>query len=134
MLGAFHQPDYGRPSLMLDLIEEFRPVVVDALMLRLVNRRELAREDFEAGLEEVEAAWAGDEAGRGVSSEGEGIWLSDTGRRVFFRGWGRRLRETLYYPARGQRLTVEEIMEQQVYHFARVLRGEDAEYRAFVPR
>jgi hypothetical protein len=47
MLGVFHTPEYGRPSLMLDLIEEFRPVVVDALALRVVNRREVAAEDFE---------------------------------------------------------------------------------------
>jgi len=135
MMGAFHQPDYGRPSLMLDLIEEFRPVVVDALVLRLFNRRELAKEDFEAGLDEVEAVWAeeGETEAEG-SREAQGIWLSETGRRVFFRAWGRRLREVVYYPPRDQRLTLEEVMEQQAYHFARVVRGEEDRYRAFVPR
>lgn len=135
MMGAFHQADYGRPSLMLDLIEEFRPVVVDALVLRLFNRRELAEEDFEAGLDEVEAVWAGadDRAGEG-EGDGHGIWLAETGRRVFFRAWGRRLREVVYYPPRDQRLTLEEIMEQQAYHFARVLRGQEEAYRPFVPR
>lgn len=135
MMGAFHQPDYGRPSLMLDLIEEFRPVVVDALVLRLFNRRELAKEDFEAGLDEVEAVWAeeGETEAEG-SREAQGIWLSETGRRVFFRAWGRRLREVVYYPPRDQRLTLEEVMEQQAYHFARVVRCEEDRYRAFVPR
>ena len=33
MVGFFHQPAYGRPSLVLDLIEEFRPIV-DSLVLR----------------------------------------------------------------------------------------------------
>lgn len=138
MMGAFHQPDYGRPSLMLDLIEEFRPIVVDALVLRLFNRRELAKEDFEAGLEEVEAVWAEPDADRERGGEGggdaQGIWLGETGRRVFFRAWGRRLRDIVYYPPRGQRLTLEEIMEQQAYHFARVLRGQEEAYCPFVPR
>lgn len=137
MMGAFHQPDYGRPSLMLDLIEEFRPLVVDALVLRLFNRRELAREDFEAGLEEVEAVWADADADGergGDRGDAHGIWLGETGRRVFFRAWGRRLRDIVYYPPRDQRLTLEEIMEQQAYHFARVLRGEEEAYRPFVPR
>lgn len=138
MMGAFHQPDYGRPSLMLDLIEEFRPVAVDALVLRLFNRRELAREDFEAGLDDVEAVWAGEHEKTGEARDNEGsergIWLGESGRRVFFRAWGRRLREVVFYPPREQRLTLEEIMEQQVYHFARVLRGQEAAYRPFVPR
>ena len=56
LLGFFHQPAYGRPSLMLDLLEEFRPFV-DALTLRLINRRQLAVSDFDrhtgATLEEL---------------------------------------------------------------------------------
>ncbi|MBM4094675.1 MAG: CRISPR-associated endonuclease Cas1, partial [Planctomycetes bacterium] len=39
LLGFFHQPAYGRASLMLDLLEEFRPTV-DGLVLRVVNRRQ----------------------------------------------------------------------------------------------
>ncbi|MCY2990757.1 MAG: CRISPR-associated endonuclease Cas1 [Planctomycetota bacterium] len=45
LLGFLHQPLYGRPSLMLDLLEEFRPLV-DGLVLRVVNRRQLGLGDF----------------------------------------------------------------------------------------
>ena len=38
-LGCLHRPEYGRPSLVLDLMEEFRPVLVDSLVLTLVNKR-----------------------------------------------------------------------------------------------
>ena len=41
MVGALHDLDYGRPSLALDLIEEWRPVLVDSVVLRLVNRRQI---------------------------------------------------------------------------------------------
>ncbi|MDI6738918.1 MAG: CRISPR-associated endonuclease Cas1 [Candidatus Edwardsbacteria bacterium] len=46
-VGFLHSLDYGRPSLALDLIEEFRPVIADRLTLELVNREMLAETDFE---------------------------------------------------------------------------------------
>ncbi|MDR7491954.1 MAG: CRISPR-associated endonuclease Cas1 [Armatimonadota bacterium] len=134
MLGAFHTPEYGRPSLVLDLIEEFRPVMVDALVLRLVNRREVTPEDFEQPPEEVEETWAEEEGPDGAPPPPRAVWLGATGRRIFFRAWGRRLHETHYYERRRQTLTMEEILQQQVYHLAQVLRGEEALYRAFVVR
>lgn len=36
-LGCFHALEYDRPSLTLDLMEEFRPLVVDRTMLALVQ-------------------------------------------------------------------------------------------------
>lgn len=45
-IGFFHQVDYGRPSLALDLLEEFRVPAVDRLALNLVNRRTLKEGDF----------------------------------------------------------------------------------------
>jgi CRISPR-associated protein Cas1 len=144
MLGVFHTPEYGRPSLMLDLIEEFRPVVVDALTLRVVNRREVAAEDFEELHDDAELAAVGDEEGEAAkgsdrpacasSHADRAVWLGPTGRRVFFRAWGRRLRETHFYPVRQQTLTLEEIMQQQVYQLARLLKGEAEQYQAFVLR
>jgi len=135
MLGAFHTPDYGRPSLVLDLMEEFRPVMVDPLALRLVNRREVAPEDFEQPPDEVEAAWAdGPDAPGKDSGPAPAVWLGESGRHVFFRAWGRRLRETHFYEQRSQTLTLEEIIQQQVYHLARVIRGEQPAYQPFVVR
>lgn len=144
MVGVFHAPDYGRPSLVLDLIEEFRPVLVDALVLRVINRREVAPEDFEEFQDEADAMAAGEEGGDpGPSADGpsarpqadaRAVWLGPTGRRVFFRAWGRRLRETHFYEVRRQTLTLEEIMQQQVYQLARLLQREAERYQAFVLR
>jgi CRISPR-associated protein Cas1 len=142
MVGVFHMPDYGRPSLVLDLIEEFRPVMVDMLALRIVNRREVAREDFEEFADDADALAVGDEpspaspAGPPESDPAPGrpVWLGPTGRKIFFRAWGRRLRETHFYEVRRQTLTLEEVMQQQVYQFARVLNGEAAAFKAFTLR
>jgi CRISPR-associated protein Cas1 len=45
-LGVFHTDRHGRPSLALDLQEEFRPIFCDALVTRLVNRGTLTHNDF----------------------------------------------------------------------------------------
>ena len=44
--GFFHEPAHGRPSLVLDLMEELRPTI-DLFVLRLVNRRQLGPADFD---------------------------------------------------------------------------------------
>jgi CRISPR-associated protein Cas1 len=134
MVGVFHAPDYGRPSLMLDLIEEFRPILVDALILRIVNRREVAPEDFEELHDDAEIAGVEDTEGEAAEAAGKAVWLGPTGRRIYFRAWGRRLRETHFYPIRRQTLTLEEIMQQQVYQLARVITGEQDTYQPFVVR
>jgi CRISPR-associated protein Cas1 len=147
MVGVFHTPEYGRPSLVLDLIEEFRPVIVDALILRVINRREVTPEDFEELHDEAEFAAVADEdvappvrsdsdsPGRAGGGEpGRAVWLGPTGRRVFFRAWGRRLRETHFYAVRRQTLMLEEIMQQQVYQVARLLGREIPAYQPFTIR
>jgi CRISP-associated protein Cas1 len=45
-LGYLHVERYGRPSLALDLMEEFRPLVVDAVVLKAINRKILKPSDF----------------------------------------------------------------------------------------
>ncbi len=47
-LGFYHQPEYGRPSLALDLLEEFRHVLIDRLAVSLFNRGVFRPDDFYA--------------------------------------------------------------------------------------
>ena len=44
--GFLHAIDYGRYSLVLDLMEEFRPIIADTLTLSLFNLRILKPDDF----------------------------------------------------------------------------------------
>ncbi|MCC8150317.1 MAG: CRISPR-associated endonuclease Cas1 [Lachnospiraceae bacterium] len=46
-LGFFHGIRYGRKSLALDIIEEFRQPVVDRMALKLFNKRMLSKYDFD---------------------------------------------------------------------------------------
>ncbi|MCS6850117.1 MAG: CRISPR-associated endonuclease Cas1 [Gemmataceae bacterium] len=134
MLGFLHQPHYGRPSLMLDLLEELRPLI-DSLVLRLVNRRQLGPLDFERhqgqDLAEILADPPSDELDADPAPEG--VYLADTGRRVFLTEFFRRLRERLFYPPRQASLEWRDIIREQVYHLARVIDGKDDAYRPFVP-
>ena len=45
-LGSLHTPDNGKLSLVFDLMEEFRPILVDSLMIAMVNRGQIHSEDF----------------------------------------------------------------------------------------
>ena len=45
--GSLHSVDYGRPSLALDLMEEWRPIIVDTLVLSVFNLKALTPSDFE---------------------------------------------------------------------------------------
>lgn len=45
-LGVLHADRHGRPSLALDLQEEFRPLFCDAFVMRLVNRRTITHDQF----------------------------------------------------------------------------------------
>lgn len=64
-LGFYHQPEYGRPSLALDILEEFRQPLVDRLCIYLFNKKILKESDF----------WK--------HSSG-GIYLNTEGKRKFF--------------------------------------------------
>src|SRR3972149_6090766 len=50
-LGFFHTVQYGRPSLALDLMEEFRPLLVDPMVLDLIDRAGMGAQDFRRGSE-----------------------------------------------------------------------------------
>jgi CRISPR-associated protein Cas1 len=45
-LGVLHADRHGRPSLALDLQEEFRPIFCDAFVTRLVNRGVITHDQF----------------------------------------------------------------------------------------
>jgi len=45
-VGFLHRDRPGRPGLALDIMEEFRPVIADRLVLSLVNRRQLGKNGF----------------------------------------------------------------------------------------
>lgn len=47
--GFYHEPRPGRPALALDMMEPLRHDIVDRLLQRLINLRQLEQDDFRPG-------------------------------------------------------------------------------------
>jgi CRISPR-associated protein Cas1 len=113
--GFFHADKHGRPALALDLVEEFRCVIGDSVVLTLVNKDILEKEDFEPGA-------------RG------GIYLSQDGLRKFFRQYTARLNTRVQHPLAGRPLTYQQVFEVQARLMRKVIEGAIDRYRPFVAK
>jgi CRISPR-associated protein Cas1 len=113
-LGFLHQPRYGRPALALDLMEEFRPLIADSVVISLINRGELGVEDF------VRSA--------------NGTFMKDGGRRAFWEGYFRRMDMEVSHPEFGYKMSYRRMLEVQGRQLWRYLRGEAAGYHGFTTR
>jgi CRISPR-associated protein Cas1 len=140
--GSLHSVDYGRPSLALDLMEEWRPIIVDTLVLSVFNLKALTPSDFEerkpVSLEKdsVKAGNAGSASGQepvestGPEEEGrQAVLLTDAGFRRFITQYERKMSQKVQYHLSGEQLTYRDCIREQVRHFARYLKGEEAEYQ-----
>lgn len=113
-VGFLHYDRYGRESLALDLVEEFRPIVVDALVAALVHRRVLTPSDFTQTLTECR--------------------LKDHARKRFIDQFERKLASEVRHPILNQRVTHRRAMELQARILAKYLIGEVPAYVSFSKR
>jgi CRISP-associated protein Cas1 len=114
MLGFFHRPRYGRPSLALDLAEEFRPLIGDSIVLTLINNGEITEEHF------VRRAGA--------------VALTGAGRRAVLAAIERRMETLVTHPIFKYRISYRRILEVQARLLARVVTGEIEAYPSFCTR
>jgi len=113
-IGMLHQPGYGKPALALDIIEEFRPLIVDSVVISMLNNRMLKPSDF---VEELGA-----------------YRLRDEARRDFLKQLDDRLQETVRHPVFSYTVSYRRCIELQVRLLAKALLGEIPRYPAFVVR
>lgn len=113
-LGYFHTPRHGRLALALDVMEEFRPIVADSVVLSAVNTGAIGPADF--------------------ISRGVGVSLSSEGRKKFLRAWERRLAEQVVHPIFGYRVSYRRVFEMQARLLGRHLTGEIPSYPGFRTR
>ena len=112
--GFFHAPRYGRPALALDIMEPFRPIVADSVVLSAVNTGEVAAGDFVAGV--------------------TGTALTAAGRRRFVGAFERRLSQETTHPLFGYRLSMRRLLLMQARLLSRHLLGELTRYPHYLPR
>jgi CRISPR-associated protein Cas1 len=113
-VGFYHQPRFGRAALALDLMEEFRPLVADSVVLTLINNGMLRESDF------VRA--------------GDAVSLSAGGRKAFFMAYEKRINSAVKHPVFGYQVSYRRALELQFRLLARVLTGEIEQYIPFMTR
>jgi CRISP-associated protein Cas1 len=112
--GFYHVGRHGRPSLALDLMEEFRPVIADSVVLNLVNNGMLTESDF--------LTWR------------DACQLTDGGRDAFFRAYEQRKATEVTHPVFGYRMSYGRMLEVQARMLAAYVRGELPRYVGFTVR
>jgi CRISPR-associated protein Cas1 len=110
--GFLHQLRSGRPSLALDLAEEFRPMI-DRFVLSLINKRQLSVKDF-------------DEWPNGS------ITLKEEPRRTLLAAWQDRKQDTLMHSWFEESAPVGLLPWLQAQILARFLRGDCDSYVPFL--
>jgi len=112
--GFLHVLRPGRPSLALDLMEEFRPVLADRLVLTLINRKQIRPEHF-AAREEA----------------GSSVLLNDAGRKIVLAAYQARKQEEVIHPLLKDKAPLGLLPHLQARLLARHLRGDLDSYPPF---
>lgn len=112
-VGYLHADRPGRPSLALDLMEEFRAFLADRLVLSLINRRQLTPHDF-------------------CDSVGGAVRMSDSARKTFLTAWQKRKQDEIVHPYLEEQCKVGLLPHLQALLLARYLRGDLDAYPPFI--
>lgn len=114
-VGFLHRERPGRPSLALDVMEEFRPYLADRLALTLINRRQITASDF-------------------MKTEVGGFVLKEKARKEILTAWQERKREEVEHPFLKEKMTVGMLCHMQARLLARYIRGDMDVYPPFAMR
>jgi CRISPR-associated protein Cas1 len=115
--GFYHVSRGGHHALVSDLMEEFRAIVVDAIVMDLVLNQRLTPDHFN---------WP--------EADGEPCLLSDVARRKLIDAFEARMNAPISHPDVHQRLDYRRVMDMQVLSLCSVLRGTATHYHSFTPR
>lgn len=112
-VGFLHRDRPGRPSLALDLMEEFRAFLADRLTLSLINRRQIAARDFQ-------------------SMDNGVVLLKEESRKVLLVAYQERKREEVQHPFLEEKVPIGLLPVVQAQLLARHVRGDLDAYPPFL--
>lgn len=112
-VGFLHKDRPGRISLALDLMEELRGVVADRLVLSIINKKILKKEDF-------------------VKKESGAIIMTDEARKKFLVAWQDKKQDKITHPYLKEKIPWGLVPYAQSLLLARYLRGDLDEYPPFL--
>lgn len=112
-IGFLHKEYYGRPSLVCDLMETYRPFI-DKFVLNLINRKEINKDDFTINENKIEYK---------LKSESFGLLMNK---------WNKFFKDDLfYYGILSKNITLYKIIENDIRLFAKYLIGEVNNFKQF---
>ncbi len=112
--GFFHVGRHGKPSLALDLMEEFRSVIADSVVLTLINNGWLTPSHF--------MTWR------------DACHLTEEGRKRFFQAYEQRKATIVTHPVFGYKMAYGRMMEVQARMLSAHIRGDIPAYAGFTVR
>ena len=112
--GFYHAPRYGRPALALDIMEPFRAIIADSVVLSAVNTGEIWPNDFIVAV--------------------AGTALTQAGRRRFVEAFERRLSQETTHPVFGYQVSMRRMLLVQARLLSRLLLEELPSYPHYLPR
>jgi CRISPR-associated protein Cas1 len=112
--GFYHASRHGKPSLALDLMEEFRAIIADSVVLTLLNNGSLTPKEF--------LVWR------------EACQLTDEGRKRFFQAYEQRKATVVTHPVFGYKMAYGRMLEVQARMLAAHIRGDIPDYTGFTVR
>lgn len=112
-VGFLHRDRPGRPSLALDLVEEFRPVLADRLALSLINRKQVSVRGF-------------------TCLDNGGVLLKEDARKTVLTAYQERKREQLRHAFLDEKIEIGLLPAIQAQLLARHLRGDLGAYPPFL--
>jgi len=112
--GFYHASRYGRPALALDIMEPFRAIIADSVVLSAINTGELGPNDFVVAV--------------------TGTALTQGGRRRFIEAFERRLSQETTHPVFGYQVSMRRMLLVQARLLSRFLLGELPSYPHYLPR
>jgi CRISPR-associated protein Cas1 len=104
-MGFLHVLRPGRPSLGLDMMEEFRSVLADRLALTLINRKQVTDKHFEV-------------------RPGGATYLNDAGRKEVVVAYQKRKQDEFHHPVLNEMVPFGLLPHVQARLLARHLRGD----------
>ncbi|MEM1325282.1 MAG: type I-B CRISPR-associated endonuclease Cas1b [Bacteroidota bacterium] len=110
-ISYLHEPGFRRYSLALDVSEIFKPVLVDRLIFRMCNKRELQPKHFDF----IDDA----------------CFLNDMGRKKFVQAWEQQLKETIKHKTLNRQVSYRHLIRLECYKLAKHLIGMNETYKPF---
>lgn len=109
-ISFLHEPGYRRYSLALDLAEIFKPLLVDRLIFKVLNKKIISKQDFDKDLNR--------------------IVLKEKGKKAFITGWEERLAQTIKHRSLNREVSYKHLIKLECYKITKQLLQME-EYKPF---